>query len=148
MPAVFLPDWFVSEQVARSVPVALTDNSRVVAQQLGNCYGLAFLVGVAVLYTSNELRVVRNYLIALLIADVGHLAITYGTLEYDRIVSVGEWNPMTWGNVGATVGVTTAALQSDLLTILKLFLCLTRTAYLLGLFGPDAPSLPVAKKSQ
>lgn len=110
MPAVFLPDWFVSEQIARSAPVALTDNSRVVAQQLGNCYGLAFLVGIAVLYTSSELRVVRNYLIALLIADVGHLAITYGALEYDRIVYVGEWNPMTWGNVGATVGVTSSAL--------------------------------------
>lgn len=103
MPAVFLSDWFVSEQVARSVPVALTDNSRLVAQQLGNCYGLAFLVGIAVLYSSNELHVVRNYLKALWLADLGHLAVTYNILQYDRFLYVASWNPMTWGNVGITV---------------------------------------------
>lgn len=107
MPAVFLPDWFVSEQVAGSALVTLTDNSRVVAQQLGNCYGLAFLVAIAVLYTTNELPVVRNYLIALLIADVGHLAITFVALGYERSVSIADWNPMTYGNIGATVRVTT-----------------------------------------
>lgn len=148
MPAVFITDWFVSEQVARTAPAALTDNSRLVAQQLGNCYGLAFLVGVAVLYTSNELPVVRNYLKALWLADIGHLVLTYNALQYDQFVSVASWNPMTWGNVGATVCVITADSKSHSLTMLKLFLFLTRTVYLLGLFGADSPAPLTPKKSQ
>ena len=103
-PAVFFPDWFISEQVfPAATPIATTENSRLVAQQLGNCYGLAFLVGIAVLYTSNELPVVRNYLKALWLADIGHVAITYTVLQHNRFVSVIDWNPMTWGNVGVTV---------------------------------------------
>lgn len=81
----------------------MDDNSRLVALQLGNAYGLLFLVGVAVLYTTVELRVVRNYLVALWIADIGHVAVCYYALGYDRFVDVGSWNSMTWGNVGATV---------------------------------------------
>lgn len=79
------------------------DNSRLVALQLGNAYGLLFLVGVAVLYTTVELKVVRNYLVALWIADIGHVAACYYVLGYDRFIDVGSWNSMTWGNVGATV---------------------------------------------
>ncbi|KAK3336215.1 hypothetical protein B0T19DRAFT_32766 [Cercophora scortea] len=125
-PAVLLPDWFIGEQLPSAASASatsaatMTANSRVVAQQLGNCYGLAFLVAVAVLYSTTEIKVVRNYLIALWIADIGHVAITYLALGHDRAVDVGAWNPMTWGNIGAT-----------------LFLFLTRTAYLPGLFGPD-----------
>lgn len=73
------------------------------ALQLGNCYGLLFLAAVAVLYTTTELKVVRNYLIALWIADIGHIAVCYIGLGYERFVDVASWNSMTWGNVGATV---------------------------------------------
>ncbi|KAK3693801.1 hypothetical protein B0T22DRAFT_450840 [Podospora appendiculata] len=131
-PAVLLPDWFIGEQLpsaASTTSAAVTANSRVVAQQLGNCYGLAFLVAIAVLYSTNEIRVVRNYLIALWIADIGHMAITYLALGHDRAVHVGAWNPMTWGNIGATM-----------------FLFLTRTSYLLGCFGPDRSQLELEKK--
>lgn len=107
------------------------DNSRLVALQLGNAYGLLFLVGVAVLYTTVELKVVRNYLVALWIADIGHVAACYYVLGYDKFIDVGNWNSMTWGNVGATA-----------------FLCLTRTAYLLGLFGPDGPPSSNSRKIQ
>lgn len=41
-------------------------------------------------------------------------------MEYDRVVDIANWNSMAWGNIGATV-----------------VLFLTRTAYLMGLFGPD-----------
>lgn len=137
LPALFMSDWFVREQISNSTPsvggtalISVSDHARLVAQQLGNAYGLLFMVGVAVLYTSTELAVVRNYLVALLIADVGHVGLTIVTLGADRFLSVGEWNAMTWGNVGFTA-----------------FLALTRIAYLSGLFGPDKPAIAVSKKT-
>ncbi len=89
------------------------DHSRVVALQLGNAYGLLFMVGVAVLYTTTELAVVRNYLVALLVADIGHLAVTYSMFPRGMsFADVAQWNAMTWGNVGATVSVRAALLGS------------------------------------
>ena len=106
MPALFTTNWFIREQIAEapSAPtIALSDQARIVAQQLGNAYGLLFMVGVAVLYTSTELKVVRNYLVALLLADIGHVGLTIVALGTERFSAVGEWNAMTWGNVGFTV---------------------------------------------
>ncbi|KAG6367462.1 hypothetical protein INS49_001652 [Diaporthe citri] len=76
------PSWFVKEQTSTPSPT-VDDNSRLVALQLGNCYGLLFLAAVAVLYTTTELKVVRNYLIALWIADIGHIAVCYLGLGYE-----------------------------------------------------------------
>ncbi|KAI3399431.1 hypothetical protein diail_6905 [Diaporthe ilicicola] len=141
------PSWFVGEQTS-TPSLTVDDNSRLVALQLGNCYGLLFLAAVAVLYTTTELKVVRNYLIALWIADIGHVAVCYVGLGFDRFVDVASWNSMTWGNVGATVSeVFLRNQRTGSLTDSKAFLCLTRTAYLLGLFGPDAP-ISSAKKIQ
>ncbi|KAI1635508.1 hypothetical protein F4809DRAFT_613458 [Biscogniauxia mediterranea] len=140
----FSADWFIANQIplppapaddaagaAAAAVAGPTDNARLVALQLGNAYGLLFMVGVAVLYTTNELRVVRNYLVALWIADIGHVGLTCWLLGYERTLDVGSWNAMTWGNIGATT-----------------FLCLTRTAYLLGLFGPDRPAAAVTTVSK
>ncbi|OTA56815.1 hypothetical protein K449DRAFT_468111 [Hypoxylon sp. EC38] len=126
------PDWFIASQLDNpdvSAVVPRDDNARLVALQLGNAYGLLFLLGVAVLYTTGELKVVRNYLIALWIADISHVGVTCWLLGYDRTVDVGSWNAVTWGNVGFTT-----------------FLCLTRTAYLLGLFGSDRKAVTASKK--
>jgi len=103
---MFMPEWFIQEQLTQPVPVMSSTNSSLVAQQLGNAYGLLFMVGVVVLYTSSELKVVRNYLVALLIADIGHVAVTYFVLQHERFIRVADWNAMTWGNVGVTVGAT------------------------------------------
>jgi len=60
-------DWFIASQIdGPGAQAVSSENARLVALQLGNAYGLLFLVGVAVLYTTTELKVVRNYLIALL----------------------------------------------------------------------------------
>lgn len=100
---MFMPDWFISAQNVSPSPLIDTDNARLVAQQLGNCYGLLALIGLAVLNTSTELAVVRNYLIALWVADITHVAATCYAIGYGRSVSVGEWDAMLWGNVGVTV---------------------------------------------
>ncbi|KAI1366611.1 hypothetical protein F5Y08DRAFT_122895 [Xylaria arbuscula] len=129
-------DWFIASQIddgvasasASPAVVSPSENARLVALQLGNAYGLLFMVGVAVLYTTSESRVVRNYLVALLIADITHVGLTCWGLGYERAIDVAGWNAVTWGNVGFTA-----------------LLGLTRTAYLLGLFGPDKP-LSTSKK--
>ena len=42
-------------------------------------------------------------MIALLLGDVGHLAVTFCIMEYERFISVAKWNALAWGNIAATV---------------------------------------------
>ncbi|CAJ2504539.1 Uu.00g119330.m01.CDS01 [Anthostomella pinea] len=126
---LFDTDWFIASQIETTAPVISSENARLVALQLGNAYGLLALVGLMVLNTTTEVKVVRNYLIALWIADISHVGLTCWLLGYERSMDVASWNAVTWGNVGFTV-----------------FLCLTRTAYLLGLFGPDGKAVKTPKK--
>jgi hypothetical protein len=100
------------------------------AYQIGNLYSLLFLVGVAVMYSTNEPRVLRNYAIALAIADVGHVYATYLAMGWDAFVDVAAWNALTWGNIGATG-----------------FLFVNRVAYLAGLFGPTRAPKAAGKKA-
>lgn len=101
--AVANPDWFLAEQVSSEEPLVPSINSRLVALQLGNLYLLLCMVGLAVLSSTSEIKVVRNYLVALWIADIGHVALTWHALGHDSFVDIAGWNAMTWGNVGATV---------------------------------------------
>lgn len=83
----------------------------------------------AVLHTSTEPKVVRNYLIALAIADVGHVYATYLGMGWAAFVNVGAWNPLTWGNIGATA-----------------FLFINRLAYFMGIFGTAKAPKVVEKR--
>lgn len=115
VPAIVVPEWFIKQQTfqltglpaTKPGEIALPGTALVVAQQLGNTYGVAATVALAVLYTTSELKVIRNYLIALWICDIGHLVITLFNLGYERGIAVGDWNSMTWGNVGVTVSFPT-----------------------------------------
>jgi hypothetical protein len=53
--------------------------------------------------TTTETKVVRSYLIALAIADVGHVFITCFVMGYERAIDIAQWNAMAWGNIGVTV---------------------------------------------
>ncbi|KAF6837000.1 hypothetical protein CPLU01_03364 [Colletotrichum plurivorum] len=133
--AVIDPDWFISEQISPAATTEVlppaSDNARLVALQLGNIYLLMAMVGLAVLNSTRELKVVRSYLVALWIADLGHIYVCYHILGSDRFVDVASWNSMTWGNVAVTA-----------------FLCLTRSAYLMGWFGPDGQGQASIKKQE
>ena len=111
---------FVSSQVPSAIPTILTSTNRVLALQLGNCYGLIGLIGVGVLYATNEPIVVRNYIIACAIADVGHLWATYTVIGRESFLDVGGWNNVAWGNIGITAA-----------------LFVFRVLYLMGLLGQD-----------
>lgn len=148
IPAIVQPEWFISQQTfhltsslaAENDKLAVTLRPRLVAQQLGNTYLVAATVAFAVLYTTSELKVVRNYLKALWICDIGHLVICFLGLGSERVLAVGDWNPMAWGNIGATVSLLTSTHRRSMSLIPineQLFLFLTRSAYFLGLLGQD-----------
>ena len=112
--------YFVSAQVPSAIPTVLTSTNRVLALQLGNCYGLVGLIGVGVLYATSEPKVARNYLLACAIADIGHLWATYAVIGYENFIDAGNWNDMAWGNIGITLA-----------------LFIFRVLYLTGLLGQD-----------
>ena len=60
---------------------------------------------------------VRNFLIACAIADVGHLAVTYHVMGYRDFTNIQGWNSMAWGSIGVTA-----------------LLFLTRVGYLAGVY--------------
>lgn len=60
----------------------------------------------------------RNAVIALAIADVGHLYATYAAMGPEFYFDMASWSQVAWGNIGFTA-----------------FLFVNRVAYLLGLFG-------------
>ncbi|KAM5346840.1 hypothetical protein ACJ41O_009845 [Fusarium nematophilum] len=130
LPAVIDPAWFIREQAAQKELLAASENSIIVARQLGNLYLLLAFIGIAVLSTTSENKVVRSYLVALWLGDVGHIGFTCYGLGWEMLMSPVGWNAMTWGNIAMTV-----------------FLMITRSAYLMGLFGPDCVPASRAKKT-
>ena len=70
---------FVNSQLppASVTTISSTATERILALQLGNVYGLLAMIGVGLLYATSEAKVVRNFLLACAIADVGHLYVTY-----------------------------------------------------------------------
>lgn len=104
-------------------------SSIALAYQLANLYGLLFILGVGICYTTTEPKVLRNYLFCLAVADVGHIYVTYLAMGADAFFYVAGWNLLTWGNVSITG-----------------FLFANRVAYLAGVFG-DAKAPLEEKKA-
>ncbi|KAJ5623098.1 hypothetical protein N7490_011703 [Penicillium lividum] len=127
---IFDLDGFISGQTPHvQAPTIQHPSSIALAYQLGNLYNLLFLVGVGVLHTTTEPKVLRNYLIALAIADIGHVYATYVAMGWDAFMDVGAWNALTWGNIGATA-----------------FLFVNRVLYFMGLFGQAKAPKAAGKK--
>ncbi|KAL6857993.1 hypothetical protein ACO1O0_005439 [Amphichorda felina] len=127
--AVIDPAWFISEQVPQTEPVRVNENSIVVAWQLGNLYLLMAFMGLAILHTTSEAKVVKGYLFALWLGDIGHVGFSTYALGLEKLMKPLEWNAVTSGNIGFTI-----------------FLFMMRSAYFLGLFGQDRAAVPTSKK--
>jgi len=123
------PAWFIAEQIPNAEEVLVDDNSILVAWLLGNLYLLMAFMGIGILCTTSEAKVVRGYLTALWLGDIGHVAFTAYALGLETLKRPQEWNAVTHGNITFTV-----------------FLFAVRSAYFLGMFGPDRPA-PVTKKA-
>ena len=78
------------------------------------------MIGIGVLYSTTEPKVVCNYLIACAIADLGHLWFTYVVMGHGEFFNIWEWSNVAWGNIGITA---------------TLFVC--RVLYLAGAMGKD-----------
>ncbi|RAK96545.1 uncharacterized protein BO80DRAFT_416498 [Aspergillus ibericus CBS 121593] len=83
----------------------ITPSSLSLAYQLSNIYFLLAILGICLLHTTSEPRVIKYYLGCLAVADVTHiLAVGWG-MGKQRFVDWGGWNALTWGNVGVTGGL-------------------------------------------
>ncbi|EED13812.1 hypothetical protein TSTA_100560 [Talaromyces stipitatus ATCC 10500] len=111
---------FIAGQTSLASPPTLPHHPSVLAlnYQLANIYGLVGMLGVGLIYGTSEIHVLRNAVVALSIADLGHLYATYAAMGPDTFFDVASWSLVSWGNIGFTA-----------------FLFVNRIAYLLGLFG-------------
>lgn len=144
------PAWFIAEQIPQAHAPVATENSVVVAWQLGNLYLLMAFMGLFILNTTSEAKVVRSYLAALWLGDIGHVGFSCYGLGMARLMSPLEWNAMAWGNVVVTVSAPSSCCgASAQLTcgLTQVLLFLIRSAYFLGLFGPDRPIVITQKKT-
>ena len=95
--------WFVEQQVPQKVPIPITENSIVLAWQLGNIYLLLAFIAVALFTSTTEIKVIRRYLVALALGDIGHIGWTAYGLGVERLNKPAEINLMTWANIAPTV---------------------------------------------
>lgn len=65
---------------------------------------MAFM-GVAILNTTSEVKVVRGYLVALWLGDIGHIGFSSYALGLEKFLKPTEWNAMAQGNIAFTVGL-------------------------------------------
>ncbi|KAH7304900.1 hypothetical protein B0I35DRAFT_484096 [Stachybotrys elegans] len=128
--AVLDPVWFAEQQLPHDAPLTTSRNTAVtLALLLGNLYLLLAFIGLAVLTTTSEPVVVRAYLVALWLGDIGHVAFSMYSLGWEQAMDPAGWNSMAWGNIGFTV-----------------FLFTVRSLYFLGSFGPGAPAASAKPK--
>ena len=113
------PEYFVSSQVPVK-PHPLQSTEHVIALQLGNAYFLLCLLGLGILNTTKDPKVVRAYIWALLIADVTHVGISSWGVGLEHATRVQRWGVVDGGNIGFTA-----------------WLFLMRCLYLLGFFGAN-----------
>ncbi|KAL7270839.1 hypothetical protein RUND412_006441 [Rhizina undulata] len=111
------PSRFLAEQIPHSpsAPASIGPNEQMTVLQLANCYLLLAMCSTAVLRAAREKAVVRNYLVALWLGDVGHLYFTWAVVGNRLFFNPREWNALLAGNVGFTA-----------------FLFISRTIYLYG----------------
>lgn len=84
---------------------------------MGNVLLLLALIAIICCWTSHP-DVAKKYLLALALADLGHVYAAYRGMGEELFWDVGRWNTMAWGNVGVSV-----------------FLNVNRWATVFGLFG-------------
>ncbi|KAF3941300.1 hypothetical protein ABW19_dt0201660 [Dactylella cylindrospora] len=120
--AILQSEKFVAEQLPDTPVTALTPTGTLIAWQTGNLFGIMCMMAIAILWSTTEVAVMKRYLVALLIGDLGHVIAIWWFMGSAAFFGIHQWNILTWANVGFTI-----------------FLALTRTATLAGLFGAIEP---------
>ena len=92
----------------------------ILALQLGNAYLLLMFIGILVMNTTTEARVIHAFIWALWLGDIGHVAASAWMMGLEGFVDVQSWTPVIWGNIVVTI-----------------LLFASRSLYLAGLLGED-----------
>ncbi|OOF98629.1 hypothetical protein ASPCADRAFT_127263 [Aspergillus carbonarius ITEM 5010] len=98
------PQGFILSQIPLNPDASntITPSSLSLAYQLSNIYFLLALLGISLIHSTSEPTMVRNYLVCLAVADLTHIAAVGWGMGMERFLNTGEWNALTWGNVGVT----------------------------------------------
>jgi hypothetical protein len=121
--------FFVSSQLPTPYKGSPDITTTLLAWQLGNAYLLMGFLGVFILNTTTEPKVVHAYIWALWLGDIGHVGFTLYAMGWEQSLAFDTWNSVVWGNIGITS-----------------FLFVGRCLYLLGAFGRDR--IPNSKKDK
>ncbi|KAK6341910.1 hypothetical protein TWF730_001395 [Orbilia blumenaviensis] len=116
--AILFPELFVALQLPDTEVTELSPSNKLIAWQTGNLFGIMAMMGIAVLFATTEPPVVKRYLVALLLGDIGHLTAVWWVMGSYEFFAAHRWSWFTWGNVGMTM-----------------FLALARVGTLGGLLG-------------
>ncbi|KAK5172476.1 hypothetical protein LTR04_002402 [Oleoguttula sp. CCFEE 6159] len=82
------PSESVSAQLAHLPRHSLLPSEHILALQIGNLYLLLAMLGLFILYSTSEIRTVRAYVIALWVADIGHVAVTGWAMGHENIADL------------------------------------------------------------
>ncbi|KAL7657875.1 hypothetical protein ACMYSQ_004019 [Aspergillus niger] len=101
------PSSFILSQIPHNPDSTgtITPSSLSLAYQLSNIYFLLALLGIALIHSTSEPKVLRSYLVCLAVADLTHILAAGYAMGWERFVDIAGWNALTWGNVGVTAGL-------------------------------------------
>ena len=115
---MILGEYYISQLPgATTLTTVVTPQALSLSLQIGNVLLLLNFMALICCWTHHP-DIAKKYLVAVALADFGHIYAVYASLGDDIFWDVSKWNNMVWGNIGASV-----------------FLNLNRWATVLGLFG-------------
>ncbi len=126
------PDQYYTDQVpnAEASKLVFTPQALSLTLQLGNVLLLLAAIAVICCWTSHP-EVARRYLIAVALADLGHIYAAYRGLGDTVFFNPAQWNDMAYGNIGASA-----------------FLHINRWLTVAGFFGKLGAINDAAKKTR
>ncbi len=113
------PDEYYIHQLpnATSLTTVVTPQALSLSLQIGNVLLLLAFMALICSWTQHA-DISKKYLVAVALADFGHIYASYASLGDQIFWDVSKWNDMVWGSVGISA-----------------FLNVNRWATVLGLFG-------------
>ncbi|OAL22955.1 hypothetical protein AYO22_06863 [Fonsecaea multimorphosa] len=126
------PKQYYAEQAPNTAisDLLFTPQAHSLTLQLGNVFLLLAAMALICCFTSHP-EIARRYLIAVALADLGHIYSVYCALGDKVFWDLNQWNQMTYSNVGVSV-----------------FLHINRLMTVAGLFGRLGAGGNAAKKNK
>lgn len=114
------PQSSVNDQLPHEPPHKIHQSEMLVLMQFNSVLFLLSIIGVSILHSTSEAKVVRAYIRSLCFGDFSHVSCTLYMLGKEGVTDYHSWTPLVWGNVAFTC-----------------FLFVSRCLYLAGVLGKD-----------